>query len=249
MRGGMALMLSRGSGALPKLGIIIPSSNTTMETEFNWIGKDRYSTHATRLRLRRVTIGELEIMEKGVGEAASLLADAAVDIIAYGCTTGSLFRGLGHDIEITKQIHEKTGLPTVATSGCVKKALMSLNASRVCVATPYTVEVNNLEKKFLEDNGFEVTNIKGLGIEENLDIGNTQRHSIIELVRKVNDDKAQAIFISCTNLPTINIINYIEQAMKKPVISSNTATLWSMLKTINLDSSWINYGRIFGCPI
>jgi maleate isomerase len=220
-----------------------------METEFNWIGKDRYSTHITRLRLRRVTVGELEKMEKGVGEAAALLADAAVDIIAYGCTSGSLFRGLGHDLEITNQIHQKTGLPAVATSGCVVKALKTLSTSRVCVATPYTAEVNSLEKKFLEENGFEVTNIKGLGMEENLDIGNTQRQNIIELVRKVNDDKAQTIFISCTNLPTTNIVNYLEQAMRKPVISSNTATLWSMMTTINLDCSWINAGKLFSNSI
>jgi maleate isomerase len=238
-------MLSRGSGSIPKLGIIIPSSNSTMETEFNWIGKDRYSTHSTRLRLRRVTLNELQIMEKGIGEAASLLADAAVHIIAYGCTSGSLFRGLNHDIEIANKIHEKTGLPAVATSGCVKKALKTLGIIRVCVATPYTTEVNNLEKKFLEENGFEVTNIRGLGLEENLDIGNAQRQNIIELVRKVNDDRAQAIFISCTNLPTINIINYLEQAMKKPVISSNGATLWSMLTALSLDCSWINLGKLF----
>ncbi|WXG44057.1 MAG: aspartate/glutamate racemase family protein [Promethearchaeati archaeon SRVP18_Atabeyarchaeia-1] len=238
-------MLSRGSIGIPRLGIIIPSSNTTMEAEFNWIGKDRFSTHATRLRLRRVTVGELEKMEKGFGEAAALLADAAVEIIAYGCTSGSLFRGLGHDVEIANQIHEKTGLPSVVTSGCVVKALKAMGTSRVCVATPYTAEVNNLEKKFLEDNGFEVSNIKGLGLEENLDIGNIQRQNIVELVRKVNDEKAQSIFVSCTNLPTISMINYLEQAMKKPVISSNTATLWSMFRTLDLDSSWINGGRIF----
>jgi maleate isomerase len=216
-----------------------------MEAEFNWIGKDRYSTHSTRLRLRRVNVNELEIMEKGVGEAASLLADAAVHVIAYGCTSGSLFRGLGHDIQIANKIHEKTGLPAVATSGCVKKALKILGITRVCVATPYATEVNSLEKKFLEENGFEVTNIRGLGLEENLDIGNAQRQNIIELVRKVNDDKAQAVFISCTNLPTINIINYLEQAMKKPVLSSNSATLWSMMTMLNLDCSWINLGRLF----
>ena len=241
-------MLSRGSGPIPKLGIIIPSSNMTMETEFNWIGKDRFSTHSTRLRLRRVTISELEIMEKGVVEAAALLADAAVDVIAYGCTSGSLFRGLGHDIEIANKIHENTGLPALATSGCVKKALNALGITKLCVATPYTTEVNNLEKKFLEESGFEVTNIKGLGLEENLDIGNNQRQNIIELVRKVNDDKAQAIFISCTNLPTINIINYLEQTMKKPTVSSNSATLWSMLTTINVDYSWINLGKLFSKP-
>ncbi len=228
-----------------RLGIIIPSSNTTMEGEFNHFAEDRYGVHATRVKLNKVTLEELENMEQGVQVAATLLADAWVDVIAYGCTSGSLFRGLGHDIELIRMIREKTGLPAVATAGCVVDALRFLEARRISVATPYINEINDLEVKFLSANGFEVLKIKGLGIEDNLEIGRTQGQRTIELAEEVNDKRAQAIFISCTNLPTIKIIQQLEKNLKKPVISSNTATLWATLKTINEDYGWIECGRIF----
>jgi maleate isomerase len=228
-----------------KLGIIVPSSNTTMEREFNLMADNRYTVHATRVKLNKVTFEELENMEQGVQVAASLLADARVDVIAYGCTSGSLFRGLGHDTELTNIIREKTGLPAVATSGCVINALRFLKARRVSVATPYINEINDLEKKFLSANGFEVLHIKGLGIEDNLEIGRTRDQKTIELAEEVNDKRAQAVFISCTNIPTISIIPQLEETLKKPVISSNTATLWATLKTISEDYGWIDCGRIF----
>ncbi len=216
-----------------------------MEGEFNHFAEDRYGVHATRVKLNKVTLEELENMEQGVQVAATLLADAWVDVIAYGCTSGSLFRGLGHDIELIRMIREKTGLPAVATAGCVVDALRFLEARRISVATPYINEINDLEVKFLSANGFEVLKIKGLGIEDNLEIGRTQGQRTIELAEEVNDKRAQAIFISCTNLPTIKIIQQLEKNLKKPVISSNTATLWATLKTINEDYGWIECGRIF----
>ncbi|RLG02265.1 MAG: maleate cis-trans isomerase, partial [Thaumarchaeota archaeon] len=86
------------------------------------------------MRLRRVTPSELEAMERQVLEAASRLADADVDVIGYGCTTGSLFRGVGHDREIVSKIEEETGIKAVATAGAVVDALRALNVNRVCVA-------------------------------------------------------------------------------------------------------------------
>jgi maleate isomerase len=114
------------------------------------------------------------------------------------------------------------------------------------VATPYIDGINDLEKKFLSSNGFEVLQIKGLGMEANLAIGRIQWKRIIELVKEADNERAQAAFISCTNLPTINIIPQLEQTLGKPAVSSNTATIWSMLKKIDRDYSWINCGRLFG---
>jgi maleate isomerase len=217
-----------------------------METEFNSLGRGRFTVHSTRVKLNKVTLEELEKMEQGAEEAAALLADARVDIIAYGCTTGSLFRGLGHDVELANSIMKKTGIPAVATASCVVDALNFLKAHRVSVATPYIDGLNDLEKKFLSSNGFEVLQIKGLGMEANLAIGRIQGKRIIELVKEADNERAQAAFISCTNLPTINIIPQLEQTLGKPAVSSNTATIWSMLKKIDRDYSWINCGRLFG---
>ena len=230
---------------IPRLGIIIPSSNTTMESEFNSLGTGKFTVHSTRNGLSRVTLAQLEKMELGVGEAATLLADANVDIIAYGCTSGSLYRGIGHDVELANSITKKTRLPAVATAGCVVDGLKLLKARRISVATPYVNEINDLEKKFLSNNGFDVLQIKGLGIEDNLSIGRIQGKRVIELAKEADSKNAQAVFISCTNLASLDIIPELEKTLGKPVISSNSATLWSMLRKINQDYCWIDWGTLF----
>lgn len=244
-KGERLLMSSRNNCTVPKLGIIVPSSNTTMEREFSWLGRNRFTVHTTRIKLSKVTLVELEAMERDVVEAASLLADADVDVIAYGCTSGSLFRGIGHDFELVDRIKKKTDVPAVATAGCVVNAFRHLNINAVAVATPYIDEVNKVEQKFLSYNGFEVVKIRGLGIQDNLEIGRTKEQKTVKLASEVNEDEADAVFISCTNLPTFDIIKRLEQTLGKPVVSSNTATLWSMLKTITQDYTWLDLGELF----
>lgn len=215
---------------MARLGLIIPSSNTTMEVEFRKMLPEGFSIHAARARLRLVTVEELAKMEEEVEREAVKLADADVDVIGYGCTSGSLFRGLGHDRMIEERIERASGRPAVSTAGAVVSALNFLKVKRVAVATPYIDEVNELEEKFLSDNGFEVVDIKGLGIAENLKIGRVSAQALSELIARLNHKKADCIFISCTNLPTIDCIQKFEDEFKKPVLSSNTATLWAMLR-------------------
>jgi len=224
--------------------LMIPSSNTTMEPEFYAMVPRGFTIHSARLKLRSVTIEGLAEMEKSIEEEASKLADADVDVIGYGCTSGSLFRGLGHDKNIEERIEKTSGRPAIATAGAVVSALGAMGVRRVSVATPYISEINDLEKKFLEANGFEVVDLKGLHLSDNLEIGRVSYEVIYELVKKLNHERSDGIFISCTNLPTIGIIEKIEKELRKPVVSSNTATLWAMLRKINISEKIRGYGKI-----
>ena len=215
---------------MPRLGLIVPSSNTTMEREFGRLSPEDFSVHTARLRLTKVTVKELVEMEKGVERAALRLADAGVDIIGYGCTSGSLYRGLGHDKTIEARIEKASGTPAVATAGAVIDALQGLNIQKVAVATPYVDEINDLEEEFLSSNGFQVTDLKGLGIKENIEIGRLDSQDAFDLVMRLEYADADGVFISCTNFPTLDKIEELEDAIHKPVISSNTATFWAMLR-------------------
>jgi len=227
-----------------KLGLIIPSSNTTMEMEFNKMKNENMTIHTARMRLKKVTAESLIEMEREAIIEALKLADAKVDIIAYGCTTGSLVKGAEHATEIEEMIREVTGTPAVATANSVLRALEKLNVSRIAVATPYTEELNNLEKKFLEENGIEVVNIIGLGITDNTIIGSLKPEKAYKLALKVDKPSAEAIFISCTNFRTIEIIDKLEEKLNKPVISSNTATFWDMLRKIGYRGRINKYGKL-----
>ena len=201
-----------------------------MEPEFYRMLPKEFTVHVARLKLKSVTVEDLAEMERKIEEEASKLADANVSVIGYGCTSGSLFKGLGHELEIKQRIEKASGKPAVATAEAVIKALKSLKIKKIAVATPYMDEINRLERRFLALSGFEIIDFKGLGLSSNLEIGRVNRKTLLKLVLNLNYKGVDGIFISCTNLPTIDIIEELEAETKKPVISSNTATLWAMLK-------------------
>lgn len=206
------------------------------------------STHTARIRLQQVAVAELLLMEKEIEAEVVKLADEDVDVIGFGCTSGSLVKGLGHDEEIVKRISEVAKKPAVATAGAVVEALKSLRLSRIAVATPYTQEINESERKFLEQSGFSIVKMSGLGLRDNLEIGRLEQRTVFNLAKDVDSRKAQGIFISCTNMPTIEVITRLEKTLKKPVISSNTSTLWAMLKKIGLSMQTEKYGKLFLLP-
>lgn len=227
-----------------RLGILIPSSNTTMELEFREMLPKGFSVHAARMRLKEVTVKGLEEMEREAEYEALKLRDAGVDVIGYGCTSGSLIRGPGHDEILERRIEEVSGRPAVATSGAVLRALRALKIERVAVATPYIDEINEKEVHFLERNGFEVVDLKALRLRDNLEIGRVSRERLISLVEELDHKEADGIFVSCTNLPTIGAIDHLERKLSKPVFSSNTATLWAMLRRAGSDIKIEGYGSL-----
>jgi len=231
--------------AMVRFGLLLPSSNTTMEPEFYRMLPKGFTVHTARMRLRRATIEELTRMEEEMEEAAEELADADVDVIGYGCTSGSLIKGLGHDKEIVSEIERITGKPAVATAGSVLEALRSLASKRLAVATPYIEEVNEKEEIFLRDNGFEFVDFKGLGLADNVEIGKQDPMVAYNLVKQLNCKDADGIFISCTNFRTIEVIEKLETEYGKPVVSSNTATLWDMIRKVGVRVSIAGYGRLF----
>jgi len=215
---------------LTRLGLIIPSSNTTMEPEFFRVLPKSFTVHSCRLRLREVTLKDLVKMEEGIWEEAPKLADADVSVIGFGCTSGSLFRGLGHDKQIEARIEKITGIPAVSTAGAVVEALKTFGIENLAVATPYIETINRLERNFLSANGFKVVDMKSLGIKNNQKIGELTSKNAYELVKKLRLEKAQGIFVSCTNFATLDMIEKMEKDTHKLVVSSNWATLWAMLK-------------------
>lgn len=201
-----------------------------MEIEYRRVLPESVNLHVGRMKLREVTVEALKEMETHVEEEAEKLVDAHVDVIGYGCTSGSLVKGLHHDSAIVTRIERKTGTPAIATAGAVLDVLKQLEVNSVAVATPYVNAINELEKKFLQENGFKVTDIQGLKIVDNRKIGMITAEEVMSLVESLKHEMATAIFISCTNLPTMQFINRLEEKYHKPVVSSNTATLWAMLK-------------------
>ncbi len=130
------------------------------------------------------------------------------------------------------QISEVARCPAVTTSGAVVEALKKLEVRKIALATPYIQEVTQREIDFLESSGFDMVNTKSLGLVENLKIGKLSLDDATSLAKSVNSELAQAVFISCTNFRTSDALPLLEEQLGKPVISSNSATLWACLKAL-----------------
>lgn len=124
------------------------------------------------------------------------------------------------------KIEEEVNIETFTTSTAVLEALDVLDAQSLLIVTPYSDEINQKEKEFLEGNGFEVLDIKGLNLTDNLEIGKLEPYVVYRLAKAMFAGDADAIFISCTNLRTFEIIEKLERDLGVPVITSNQATLW-----------------------
>ena len=217
----------------PRIGLLVPSSNTTMEPEFYAMAPEGVTIHTARMNLTEVTPEGLFEMAEDAGRASRLLASADVRVLVYGCTTGSLVGGVEWEENLVEGITSETGIPSLSTSGAVTQALEAVGGRKIGVATPYSEELNSLEKVFLEGHGFEVTSIRGLGLVDNLAIGVVERETVEDLTRSVSEG-SDAVFISCTNLPTVGLIEGLEDALGKPVVTSNQASMWAALRELGL---------------
>jgi maleate isomerase len=220
-----------------RIGLLIPSSNTTMEMEFHKAVPEGVSVHTDRMMLPEAnTIDDkmesINLMNKEVEKSVIRLASAETSLIIYGCTIGVFTAGAGHDRKLTERIREITKTPFITVSEAVIDAINELGLKTLSIATPYVEEHNILEKKYLEKSvpGVKVIKIKGLNIIGNIPKGRLEPFTAYNLAKKIDDNRSEGIFISCTNWRTFEIIETLERDLEKPVITSNQAALWSALR-------------------
>ncbi|MDY6985812.1 MAG: maleate cis-trans isomerase [Candidatus Thermoplasmatota archaeon] len=226
-----------------RVGLIVPSSNTTMECEMWSALPQGISLHTARIPLKEVNAGALEDMDRSSMNAATSLIDAEVDCILFGCTSGSLIKGKDYNTRRSEEMEKELKVPFITTSTAVVEALKSFSARELSVVTPYIDEVNEREKEFLESCGFPVRSIRGMGIEKNREIGRVMPQ---ELYRFASDSgEGDCLFISCTNLRTFEIIEVLERDMGIPVVTSNQASLWFSLNRMGIKGRLEGLGSLW----
>lgn len=238
-----------------RLGLIIPSSNAVMEPEFYAMAPEGVTVHTTRLYLKELSLKGLASMAEDIEETTTLLDTASVDVIAYGCVRGSMHGGPEGNDKIISKMRNKTKVPVFTTSTAVVAALRELQVKNVSVATPHPDDENECIRKFLEHFGFNVVAIKGLRLEDyGLKTGKRGEYGKLpadvayEQAKAVNSRDADAVFLSCTGFRTISMLDLLETDLGKPVVSSNQATFWLMLRTIRINEPIAGYGRLLMTP-
>ncbi len=228
---------------MSRVGLLLPSSNTTMEPDLYGMAPRGVTVHTARMLLRAVTPEGLEEMAGEAARAARLLKTAGVDLLAYGCTSGSLIKGVEWEKSLRIRIEEAAGVPAVTTAGAVVEGLRALGAKRVSVFTPYADTVNAIERGFLEAHGFEVGVIRGLGLTDNQMIGRVSGERLEALIAPAPG--SDAVFVSCTNLPVVHLIEGLEERHRLPFVTSNQATMWAILRELKKDGV-DGYGVLLG---
>lgn len=221
-------------GRRARLGLIVPSNNTTVEPEFSRMVPDEVDCFATRTMIVETDDPALKArtildMHARIDDAAREVASLEADAIGYVCTSGSFLDGDDSDRAVCARLTDATGVPTVTTSTAVVVALRTLGIRRVALATPYITQVSGGLRAYLEDAGFEVAAHRDLELLSNLAKGRLGPEASEELVRGMDLGDADGVFISCTNWRTVEAVDALERDLDIPVVSSNLATLWLML--------------------
>jgi len=230
-----------------KFGIIISSSNTVLEPEFNLISPKDIGIYVSRVLQRKPTIEEIKLTLEYAKRAGEELSTAQIDLILYAITIGSVVIGQEWENKFINELNEKTRVNSITTAGSVVKALKRLEVKKIIILTPYTQEMNQLEKIFIEKSGIEVLDIKGLNGKSVIEIGGIEDKIVYENSLELFNrhfNKAQAIFISCTNLNTFEIISKLESKIKIPVITSNQASFWNLIRTYGDQRKIYGYGTL-----
>lgn len=228
-----------------KLGFVLLAMEQTMESDMFRLAPPGVGVHIARAPMANlVSVDTLLAMKDGIGDAAaSILPDVDLDVVAYGCTSGSVV--IGED-KVFDQL--RRGSPAAKPTSlitAVMNALRELDVRRIAVGTPYLHEVNVIERDYMQERGFEVVNIEGLGIEHDEDMARVAPQYIAEFAASVDRPDADAVFISCGALRSVEVIDQLERELGKPVVTSNQALMWDCLRQAGLNDRFDGYGTLF----
>ncbi|MEM5290295.1 aspartate/glutamate racemase family protein [Paraburkholderia sabiae] len=214
------------------MGLILPSLNTTTEPDFIRHAPSDVGVFATRVFMKVSTPEDLRAMNAQVDDACRLIASIVPDVVVYACTSGTFLDGNSALANITSRIESLTDSRAVTTSAALLDALATLSVSKVAIAAPYPADVTKAECRFFESNGYKVVSSHAL-LRSGNEIRKITAGEIERLVVEADSPDAEAIVVSCTDLRAFELVQHLEEVVKKPVLTSNQATLWAVLKLLN----------------
>lgn len=239
-------------GSRGRIGLITLATDAGVLPEYYRLAPPGVAIYPAPIPLPRGEVTAAALGEMLAGDelerAARLLAALSPGIILFACTTGSLVHGPGWDRELIARIERATGLPATTTTTAVLAALRAVGATSLAVATPYLDELNEIERRFFVDSGYQVATIAGLGCPTDAAIGRLGPSDAIGLVDRIDRPAADAIFVSCTNFHCLEAVAGLEAGHGKPVITSNQAGAWYALRSLGITDPIPGHGRLLEIP-
>jgi len=240
-----------------RVGQIVPSSNTTMETEIPAILRareavepERFTFHSSRMRMKKVTKQELEAMDRDSDRCALELSDARVDVLGYACLVAIMSMGKGYHRESEARLHQLTvgnggPAPVVTSAGALIHGLHTLGAKKIAVIAPYMKPLTQLVCDYIEAEGIEVHDRVALEIEDNLEVGARDPMLVLDSLPNLKYQGVDALVLSaCVQMPSLGAIPDAERRTGLPVVSASVCTAFQMLERLGLKTVAPNAGTL-----
>ncbi|MDJ0355163.1 aspartate/glutamate racemase family protein [Paenarthrobacter sp. PH39-S1] len=256
--GGLSTYVAASSS---KIGLIVPSSNTTMETELPELFRrqsaatgHRYTFHSARAKLRNVTVEELAAMVDKAAECADAVSDADVDVIAYACLVAVMAQGpWAHKRSETLMTHAAADnghpAPVTSSAGALVRTLQELGAHRVAMVAPYMPDLTRLVSDYIEGAGIAVQDVIGLAVADNLKVGRLDTRKLPEIARRLDRVGVDAIVLSaCVQMPSLDAVQQVEDELGLPVVTAATATAYEILRALGHEPAMAGAGRLLADP-
>jgi maleate isomerase len=242
-------MWRSNQGWRARIGVIYPGPGWHHIGDFHKIAPKGVAMGGMGVpRHKDESAAEMMHLDEHVVVSAKNFVSYKPDVILWCCTAGSFLKGKGHDERLIKEMEDATGIPCTTTATAVMQSFKALGVKTIAMVTPYPNDVNDIEKKFLEDNGFKVAKMDGLDLTDNAILANVGPNVMYKLARKTDVGEADAMFISCTGLDVLDIIAPLEEDLGKPVITSNQASFWQAFKMAGIGAPIQGYGKILSQP-
>jgi maleate isomerase len=172
-----------------------------------------------------------------------ILPDQKIDCVAYGCTSGTV--AAGYEVIKTKINAAKPEAKVTTPITSAIKALKKLNIKKISVFTPYTKTINDTVLNYFKDQNITVSSLTYFDIASDLDIGKVEEEHLFDVLSKIDLSESEALFVSCTALPVLSIIDKLEKELNKVVLSSNQTLIWDALNLVGNKNIVKGYGKIF----
>ena len=234
-----------------KIGVLVPFTNTNLEPDMELMRPPDTTVHFQRMG--GYDVDEIPGSDQMAGLGASdishdlrMIAGVRPDAVLYGCTSATLTHGPSFDADLARQIKSGSGALSLTAAGSLIAAITALGAAKVGFSSPYLGEINAQAIDFMNQNGIETVRCADIGRElGNYGQGELTPDEVFDLACQADHPDAQAIVLSCTDMRSVEAIDRIEEKLGKPVVTSNQAMMFCLMRALNLPRHDALPGRLF----
>ena len=230
----------------PKIGLITLSTDLTMESDFySIINNLPIDVFVNRIKNYNPLTKEnlLKMYDQLESVTKDILPNEKINTIAYGCTSGTIAIG-------KEKIKEKI---QIAKPGCyittpitsAIKAINKMKIKKIAIFTPYPDSVNKSVFEYFSKEKIEVLSFSSFNLDSDLEIGKVDPNYLLEVLTKMETSSAEGLFVACTALPVLKILDQVETKIKKTVLSSNQTLIWDSIRSVGYNSPVNGYGKLF----